>query len=458
MSIKTKSAVVNDTIWENVLETLKEQISENSFNAWLADVTPIKLEDSERTLVLSVPNELTRRWIKSNFELKILSEVMKVNQKVKNLKLVISRNAMKRSVNKRRPVLEEKNLTLELPTVERETNLNTDMTFENFVVVEYNKFAYSAAEAIMEKLGFQYNPFYVYGPTGVGKTHLLQAIGNKMKSLNPHLRVRYMTTESFKEGFISAIKKNNVDEFRKMYRSYQLFILDDVHFFQKSESVIVELFHLFNVMINNNSQIILSSDKPPSDLDKIEDRIKTRLQSGIVVDIESPTVEDMTVICKERANLLGINLTDQALEYIVENVAPNIREINGALKSVHLYISNKPNQVVDYPDIKMYVRNYIKKYMTLTHTDVIKVVCDFYNIDPNIIKTKIRRKEVVHARHVIMFILREYLDRSYALIGKEFGGRDHTTVMHSHQKINNKLQEDTKLQRDMVSIKKNLCL
>ena len=441
-------------LWEEVSKTIKEYISVNSFNTWLSGVYPLKIDEDGKTLVLGVPNELTRSWIQKNYQTIIASEIGKIIPDVRNVKLTISRRTLKRPP--RVTHHHAKTLPLDLKTLDRDTNMNSEFVFEEFIVAPYNRFAYTAAQAIIEKFGTLYNPFYIYGPTGVGKTHLLQAIGNKIKQINPSVTVHYTTTEKFMENYIGAIKKDRVKEFRNTYQNYQLFIIDDVHFLQKSDSTLVEVFHLFNALINKNAQIVLSSDQPPSELEKMEDRIRTRLNSGVVIDIERPQHEDMKIVCTEKAEKMGINLTPDAINYIIENISQNIREINGALKSVHLHIANSPDRVVDLVDVKKFIRNHIRARTTMSYDSVCDVVCDFYKVKPELLSSKLRKREVVHARQIIMYIFREHLGLSYSFIGKQFGGRDHTTVMHACDKITKSLQDNSVIQKDFQSIIRTL--
>ena len=224
-------------LWEEVSKTIKNNVSANSFNTWLSGVYPLKIDEGGRVLVLGVPNELTRSWIQKHYQSIIISELMRINPSLRNLKLTISRRTKRQAPKTTQEVI--KSVPLELNSFDRETNLSPDLVFDEFIVAPYNRFAYTASQAIIEKFGILYNPFYVYGPTGVGKTHLLQAIGNRVKGLNPSMNVYYTTTESFMENFITAVKRDRVREFRNTYQNYQLFIIDDVHFLQKSESTLV---------------------------------------------------------------------------------------------------------------------------------------------------------------------------------------------------------------------------
>ena len=441
------------TLWESASKVVKEYISTNSFNTWLSGVYPLKVDEDGKTIVLGVPNELTRSWIQKNYHSILATEIIKLNPSIRNVKLIISRRATKKV--KKTPT-QQKNMPLDLKSFDRETNLNPEMVFEKFIVAPYNRFAHTAAQAIIEKFGTLYNPFYIYGPTGVGKTHLLQAIGNKIKQINPPMNVFYTTTEAFMENYINAIKKDRIKEFRSTYQNYQLFIIDDVHFLQKSESTLVEVFHLFNALVNKNAQIVLSSDQPPAELEKMEDRIRTRLNSGVVIDIEKPKYEDMRIVCTEKAEKMGINLTHEATDYIVENISQNIREVGGALSSIHLHTISEPEKIVDLLDVKKYIKNHIRSKTVMPYDRMIEIVCDFYKIKPDLLSTKLRKKEVVYARQLIMYVFREHLDLSYSFIGKQFGNRDHTTVMHACGKIQKALQENPSTQRDFEILIKRL--
>ena len=462
MEITSNSNATNltnnaNTIWSEAIDLIKEHISENSFNTWLSNVYPLKIDENTKTLVLGVPNELTRGWIQRNYIKVLTTEIMKIRPHLRNIKLTISRRTTLKSAHKKSADY-SKNIAFELAPLDQKTNLNPNLNFDNFVIAPYNRFAYTAAQTIMEKFGVLYNPFYVYGPTGVGKTHLLQAIGNKLGQRNPSMSICYMSTETFLEQYIGAIKNDRVKEFRKEYSSYQLFILDDVHFLQRSESALVEMFHMFNTLINKNAQIILSSDKPPAALSEIEERIKTRLNSGVVIDIKQPEFEDMRIVCDELSKGMDINLTPDAVEYIVENVSQNIREINGALKNIHLHTIESRGSSVDINDVKKFVKNHIKIKNNISCDDVVDSVCSFYHIKRDLLSTKIRKREIVHARQVSMFIFREHLGMSYSFIGRHFGNRDHTTVIHACEKIEKQLQTNNKTQRDLEQIKKSISI
>ena len=441
------------TLWDDASKVVKEYISANSFNIWLSGVYPLKIDDDGRTIVLGVPNELTRSWIQKNYQNILASELIKINPSIRNVKLIISRRMTKKPLKTPPP---QKTVPLDLKSFDKETNLNPDLVFDEFIVAPYNRFAHTAAQAIIEKFGTLYNPFYVYGPTGVGKTHLLQAIGNKVKHVNPSMNVFYTTTEAFMESYINAIKKDRVKQFRNAYQNYQLFIIDDVHFLQKSESTLIEVFHLFNALVNKNAQIVLSSDQPPANLDKMEDRIRTRLNSGVVIDIEKPRYEDMRIVCVEKARKIGVDLTEESIDYIVENISQNIREMSGALKSIHLHTLNHDGGAVGITDVKKYIKNHVRTKATMSHDKMIQVVCEFYRIKPELLSTKLRKKEVVNARQIIMYVFREHLNLSYSFIGKQFGNRDHTTVMHACGKITKALQENSSFQRDYEILVKRL--
>ena len=452
--MKIISTLNPQSLWLDISGSMKNHIPETSFKAWLQGVQPLKVDEDGKVLILGVPNELTRRWIQKHYQQIITSELIKINPNIKHIKLTISRRATRK--NSQNPQSAKKNIPLEISVVDRNTNLNPDLSFENFILSSYNRFAYTAAQASMEKCGVLYNPIYFYGPTGVGKTHLLQAIGNQMKKRNPSLNAFYISSEQFIEEYINSIKKDQVSTFRDKYKNYQLLAIDDAQFFKKSESVLIELFHLFNHLVNQNSQIILSSDQPPSEIEGIEDRIKTRLNSGIVIDIKNPTNEDIKIVCTELSERMGLNLTPDAIEYITENTSHNIREVSGALKNIHLNTLEENGRIVDIHDVKKYIKNRIKTISNISYDDVISAVCGHYEIKKDLLSTKLRKREVVLARQMAMYIFREHMGMSYSFIGKHFGNRDHTTVIHACEKINTYLQNNSKTQKDFDIIKKKI--
>ena len=451
--MSTTHTIDLQVLWNEVSKVIKESISVNSFNTWLSAVHPIRFENNGKTLVLGVPNELTRSWIQKNYQNIIASEIIKTNQHIRGIKLTISRRS---SGKKIKPTNRVESFPLELKNFDKETNLNPDFTFEEFVIAPYNRFAHTAAQVVIEKFGKLYNPFYIYGPTGVGKTHLLQAIGNKVKKINPSINMYYITGETFTENYINAIKKDRMKDFRNTYQNYQLFILDDVHFLERRDSTLIEMFHLFNTLINKNAQIILSSDRSPAELDRMEDRIKTRLNSGVVIDIQRPEYEDMRIVCTEKAEKMGLNLTTESIDYIIEKISHNIREINGALKNIHLHNTQNLDKKINLEQVKNYIKNHVRPKTMVSYKKVIDIVCEFYSLKPDILSTKIRKREVVHARQIIMYIFREHLNLSYSFIGKCFGDRDHTTVMHGCEKIQRGLQESSIIQKEFDALVKKL--
>ena len=440
------------TIWSLVIESIKEHIPINTFNTWFAEIQPIKIDEAGKTLIVAVPNELTRGWIQNNYQKVLTSELIKINPSIKNIKLTLTRRTNRKIVAS---APTQKSIPLEMPTVDSKTNLNADFSFEKFIVSPYNRFAYTAAQAALERCGVLYNPLYFYGSTGVGKTHLLQAICNAAKQINPKLNVFYISSETFIEQYIDAVKQDKVAEFRKKFQEYQMIAIDDAQFFQKSEAVLVELFHLFNALVNKNAQIIVSSDVAPTEMQNIEDRIKTRLSSGLVIDIGDPQREDIITICTELAERKDINLSKGAIEYIADNMEHNVREIQGALSNIHLNTLEHGNSPITEEDVKSFVKNRVKVIPDVTPQEVKKVVSQHYQIKEDLLTTKIRRSEVVLARQISMYIFREYLNMSYAYIGRQFGGRDHTTVIHAYEKINTELNSDNqKIQKDLSLIKK----
>ena len=452
----TQAMMNAQNIWSSLSESLKSHIPTGTYNTWIADINAVKVQLEEKTLILSVPNELTRGWIESNYIKIFKTELQKINPGLRNIKLTIARRTRRQT-----PVVsnvKSPNSRLELPTIDSSTNLNPDLTFENFIVSEYNRFAHTAALRVVESCGVQYNPLYFYGPTGVGKTHLLQAICNRVRHLNPQINVFYISSESYIEDYITAVRIDKVAEFRRRFQEYQVIAIDDAQFFSNKTGTLVELFHTFNALINRNAQILIASDRAPADLEGVEDRIQGRLSSGLILDLQDPSREDRYNICKTLAERLNLNLTPEVLNFIADQINGSIRDIQGALRNIHLGAANHSGMALELDEIKSLIQNRVRVNIATTPEEIIECVATHYKIQKNLLETTIRRQEVVQARQMAMYICREYLNMSFALIGRHFGNRDHTTVIHGHKKISEQIMDDPRIQKDLSVIRKSLNL
>jgi chromosomal replication initiator protein len=335
--------------------------------------------------------------------------------------------------------------------INREDNLNPRYTFDSFVIGSFNEVAHAASQAVLKNPGLYYNPLFIYGPTGVGKTHLIQAIGNSIKkTLNK--RVFYVTSESFTSDYINSVQNNKGHIFKEKYRKYDVLVMDDVQFFAKKERTQEELFHLFNNFYENNKQIIFSSDKPPKMIPDIEDRLRSRFEGGMIADINKPDYETRLAILRIKSKHHNISLADDIAEYVASVVQDNIRELEGVLNAIVCQVQTK-NKECSLLEVKSLIKNSVKPQRIYSIKDVIRTVADFYSIEEKKLYEKTRRKEIVKPRQVAMYLLREDFNTSYPYIGQKLGGRDHTTVIHAYEKIKGDIGNDSFLQQEIEQIR-----
>lgn len=440
-------------LWESALTDIELAVSKANFTTWFKDTFIARLEDG--VVHLSVPNTFVKDWLYNKYHKFILRSLRTLSVEVRALEYTIAKDdARKRELSAQKTA--SPSLTSELPLqdyyVDKETNLNPRYTFDSFVVGQFNELAYAAALAIIKGPGITYNPLFIYGSTGHGKTHLIQAIGNRMRSLFPTHRIFYMTSEKFSQEFLSAMQNNRIPQFKERYRQYDCLIMDDIQFFSEKERSQEELFHLFNELYAHNKQIIFSSDRHPNYIQGLEERLKSRFSSGMTVDIPPPDKESRVSILKAKARLMKFELGSETAEYISSALEGNIRELEGILNSIMMQTQVKGRDL-SIIEVKLILKNTNKPKKALSVKDVTKVVADFYSIDENHIYEKTRRKEVVKPRQLVMYVLREDCRFSFPLIGQKLGGRDHTTVIHSCEKIRNELLEDPGLLQEINQIR-----
>lgn len=442
----------NKQIWESCLDEIETSVSKANFVTWFKNTRLNKNE--EGTAYVGVPNEFVRDWLSTKYNKLILKTLIKYAGNLRGVEFVIN----KHNLNKKEVKQEEnqvntpKALPFEDIYIDKRDNLNPKYTFESFVVGQFNELAYAAAQAIIKRPGASYNPFFVYGPTGVGKTHLIQSVGNSIKQKYPNKSIHYISLEKFAIDYVNSLKNNRPNEFKQKYRKYDVLIMDDIQFISGKEKTQEELFHMFNSLYENNKQIIFSSDKHPNYISGLEDRLRSRFGSGMIVDINEPDFESRLAIIKAKLDQNSLDLTDDIINYIAESLSGSIRELEGSLNTIICQIQLKKRDL-NINEIKKLLRNSVKPKKSVSIPNIVKVVSEFYDIDEGSVYEKTRRKEIVRARQIIMYILRENFNVSYPLIGQKLGGKDHTTVIHSCLKIKNDLKKDPKLSSDIEQIK-----
>ncbi|MFA6463889.1 MAG: chromosomal replication initiator protein DnaA, partial [Candidatus Paceibacterota bacterium] len=336
----------------------------------------------------------------------------------------------------------------------KDDNLNPRYTFDSFVIGPFNELAYAASQAVIKKMA-SYNPLFFYGSTGRGKTHLIQAIGNHLKKDNPSIKIFYISSDRFSHEYTSAVQEGKINIFKEKYRKYDVFIMDDIQFLSKKEKTQEELFHLFNYLHENNKQIVFSSDQHPNYIPDLEERLKSRFVSGMIIDIPAPDFESRTAIIKNKAKFRNFSLPEATIEFLAGAVEGNIRELEGILNTLICQTELKGREL-DVAEVKNLIKDSAKPTKTVSIKDVIKVISKYYDLEENILIDKTRKKDVVKPRQVAMYLLREDYNISYPSIGQKLGGRDHTTVIHSCEKIKEEIKNNPGLIRELTEIRSML--
>lgn len=440
-------------LWEYVLTQVELSISPANFNTWFRDSFIQKIEDG--IVYVGVPSQFFRDWYLKKFHSLLLKIIRGVSYEYRNIEYVIVKDD-KRKIKQESKRQSAPQPTTELPLndfyINKSDNLNPRYTFDTFVIGAFNELAYTAAQAAIQRPGITYNPLFIYGDTGRGKTHLIQAIGNQFKKLYPNRKVFYLTSEKFAVEYTDSIQQGNGNRFKEKYRQYDLLIMDDIQFLSKKDKTQEELFHLFNSLYDNNKQIIFSSDRPPQAILDIADRLRGRLSSGMTIDISEPDTESRMAIVRKKAAANGIQLSDEVVEYVATSVSGSIRELEGVLNSIvcHTQVKGVPP---DLAEVRQSLRSFSRPTKTVSVKYVVTKIADFYGIDEDSIYEKTRRREVVRPRQVIMYILREDFSVSYPTIGSKLGGRDHTTVIHSCEKVKREVETDPELAKEIQDIR-----
>ncbi len=441
-------------LWKNCLAEIEAGISKANFSTWFKNTSIVK-EDTG-IIYVGVPNEFVRDWLINKYHNLITKTIAGAYGNMRAVEYIITKIENAKTDIETTPSQGESYINKELPLkdlyINPEDNLNPRYQFDSFIVGGFNELAYAAAQAIIKSPGMVYNPFFIYGPTGLGKTHLIQAVGNTIKDKYPNKKVHYLTLEKFATDFINSLQNNKANLFKEKYRKYDLLIIDDIQFIGKMEKIQEELFHTFNTFYENNKQVIFSSDKHPNYIPELADRLKSRFAAGMIVDISQPEYESRFAILKVKLQEQNVILDQDILEYLAESVDGNIRELEGSLNIIicQYRLKNKPLTLVE---VKNLLKNNMKPKKNMAIKDVVKIVSEHYKLEENSVYEKTRKKEIVRARQVVMYLLREDFNVSYPLIGQKLGGKDHTTVIHSCLKIKEDLKNDPQLLQEIEQIR-----
>ncbi len=451
--------MTNEELWKAVLGEMELSLTRANFTTWFKN-TSILSRDKNCVLV-SVPNGFIKEWLENKFNRRILDSIRNLTPEVREVKYAIGRpklELMKQDFAKMvlDSEIENKTDTALDGDIDQQTNLNKKYAFDSFVVGSNNELAHAASLRVTKELGKLYNPLFLYGGVGLGKTHLLQAIGNKVVSENKDRKVLYISAERLTADIVEAIGNKTIEDLKNKYSKLDLLMIDDVQFIAGKVKTQDIVFSTFNELYGRNKQILLSSDRPPQAIPALEERLRSRFQGGMIADVGAPDFETRLAILKLKVSEKSSALEDDILAYIATHIQKNVRELEGALNRV-LAFSQIYNRVPDLKEVKNILNTYLNTPYRKTSPQVIlKSVADFYSISSNDLLKRSRKKEVVKPRQVAMFLLREETKLSFPEIGQKLGGRDHSTVIHACEKIREETSVNDELKQELVLIKERV--
>ncbi|MBI2990061.1 MAG: chromosomal replication initiator protein DnaA [Candidatus Magasanikbacteria bacterium] len=455
--------MTNYEIWQAVLAEFELKLSKANFTTWFSSTGIAKFEKGE--VIICVPNAFTKSWLEKKYHsgvIKSLEEitgkpVRKIDYTVESIKNIDEHECTigkETNVSTSKTPLYSPQLKTNVP---QKFGLNAHYIFENFIVGKGNELAHAAAQAVAQRPGQAYNPLFIYGGVGLGKTHLLQAIGQAMLNSNPQTKILYVSSEKFTNEFVASIKEGRAKEFKDKYRNVDLLLIDDIQFIGGKEQTQEEFFHTFNELHQQGKQVVMTSDRPPKAIPALEDRLRSRFEWGMIADISTPDLETRVAILQSKAQEKNFELDSEVLTTIATSIQSNIRELEGALNKVIAYHHLKNLQPTKQ-SIKHILASFEEQNMrrSVTPRELISEVSIFYDIGIEDVLGKSREKRLAFPRQIIMYLMREELKLSYPAIGDELGGRDHTTAMHAHTKIISNIENDLKLKQDIDMIKQRL--
>lgn len=442
-------------LWEKTLNIIKAELSEVGFNTWIKCIEPVNT--SQDTIFLSVPNEFTKGILEARYKDLISNALKLVSNKKYEIKFVLENDDIIKELEKAPSTNKARERQKSQPEDMVSSILNPKYTFDTFVIGNSNRFAHAASLAVAEAPAKAYNPLFIYGGVGLGKTHLMHAIGHYITSENPQSKVLYVSSEKFTIELINSIKDDKNEEFRNRYRNIDVLLVDDIQFIAGKERTQEEFFHTFNTLYEANKQIIISSDRPPKEIPTLEDRLRSRFEWGLIADIQPPDFETRIAILKKKADMENLNVSNDVMVYIANKIQSNIRELEGALIRVVAFSSLTNREIsVDLASesLRDIISNRNSKQITIA--SIQDAVSSYYNLRIDDFKSKRRTRNVAFPRQIAMYLSRKLTDMSLPKIGEEFGGRDHTTVIHAYEKISHDLENDDSLRETISDLTKKL--
>mgnify|MGYP001562222986 FL=1 len=440
-------------IWRGVLSELEKGLSPHQFHTWFQNVAIQRIEGD--LVVLSVPNLFTRDWITDNYYHLLQNAFAYVTGSTPKVELAV--DASLASAAKTVPVPEQNPAPVRQAGILSEIQLNTNYTFTEFVVGPSNRLPHAAALAVAENPAHAYNPLFLHGAVGLGKTHLLQAICHELIAKRPQMRILYLSCESFVNHFIAAIQRGELQRFRYRYRDVDALIIDDIHFLAHKEQTQEEFFHTFNTLYQTKRQIVLSSDSPPSEIPSLENRLVSRFKMGLVTKIEPPVFETRVAILKQKSRLRGLDVDDSALQFIAERIDTNIRELEGAINILSVEARARQTSQITVDLVRSALHDFLPSQPSaITIGRIIETVVEEYGVKFGELQSKKRAKSIAFPRQVCMFLAKKLTNSSLAEIGSYFGGRDHSTVIYAIDKIEGDSKEDPALAATLSRLTRRL--
>lgn len=442
----------NEELWQNVLSELEIQISKPNFLTWLKNSRMNENLDGKAIVVL--PNHFAKEWVETKYNKLILGALRSKDGSIKNVDYTVDNGLLKKTDQSSEAPAQNKQLVFSELKIDPETGLNPKYSLKSFVVGSSNELAYAASLAIIEEIGKKYNPLFIYGGTGLGKTHLIQAIGNEIKNnYKDKVNVKYVSSERFTNDVIWAIRNKRVEDVKETYRNVDVLIIDDIQFIGGKEKTEEEFFHTFNALYEANKQIIISSDRPPRAIPILEERLRSRFEGGMIADISFPDYETRMAIIKVKLQEKNEFFDDSVISVIAKKIQRNIRELEGILNKLIFYKNQHQNDFAAEQAENIINDILDQASVNISPAQIIKAVSVFYEISPNDLIGRGRKKEIVEPRQIAIYLLRELLNMSYPYIAEKIGKRDHTTAIYAYEKINLALSKNQGLNQKVSLIK-----
>ena len=440
-------------LWTRGLAEIRERIDRQNFETWIKPIRFVSRNKNE--IILDVPNKFFRDWVAEHYLRQI--ESLLSNIATQEVKVVFQVNEkLEGRANLDKVFKKEEKEPARPP--QRINHLVAKYTFANFVIGASNQFAHAACVAVANQPGDHYNPLFIYGGVGLGKTHLVNAIGHQAVAQRPSLKIVYLSSESFMNELIASLRRDRMDEFKRKFRNVDLLILDDVQFIAGKERTQEEFFHTFNSLYESHKQIVITSDKFPKEIPGIEDRLRNRFEWGLIADIQPPDMETRVAILQKKAEVEGVLLPHDVAIFLASNIDSNVRELEGSLTRLGAF-SSLTKVVITVDLAKELLRNTLKgAQREITVENIQKTICDYFNIKIGDLKAKRRTQNIALPRQVAMYLCRKYTENSFPAIGDKFGGRDHSTVIHASKTIERKIKEDPHMQNTIEKLERSLNL